>query len=246
MASKSHPLHRGCVQSRPTGAHAARVAGRCDEECGGERGMDVVSLHFSEALVRRAVGAFWWRVTGWSYVGAFVFVLACFISLVWMGDRSWWVGLSGAAVGLAVLFAVAVYVVHYRSSMARYRRMRAPEATIEARGRPVSPGVGRRHVRVGVVGADRGLGVPRLPARLLLEVAVHDAPDSGPRSSGMRLHHSQGESERREGLLSHQDGGARASSSASHFSRASRETSPSAKWLVGYHSTAFLPLMAKA
>ena len=93
--------------------------------------MPPIKLHYSETLVRRAVKAFWWRTTGWSYVLAFLLLLVGFTSLVWSGDRSWWVGLFGTVLGFAVAFGAALYIVHYRASLTRFRRMRAPEGTIE-------------------------------------------------------------------------------------------------------------------
>jgi hypothetical protein len=93
--------------------------------------MTSIRLHYSEGLIRRAVQAFWWRTTGWRYVGAFLVVLGSFSYLLWSGDRSWVVGLSGSGLVLAVAFAVALYAIHYRASVGRFRRMRKPEANIE-------------------------------------------------------------------------------------------------------------------
>lgn len=90
-----------------------------------------MTLHYSEALVRRAVKAFWWRRTGWSYFLAFSVVLVNFALLIWSGDRSWKVGLLGTVFGIAVVAAALLYVMHYRASIARFRRMKKPEATLE-------------------------------------------------------------------------------------------------------------------
>ena len=57
--------------------------------------MTQITLHFSETLIRRAVKAFWWRTTGWSYFFAVVLVLGSFCYALWTGDRSWWMGVSG-------------------------------------------------------------------------------------------------------------------------------------------------------
>ena len=93
--------------------------------------MTPVKLHYSEALIRRAVLAFWWRATGWLYVIAGLVVLIAFCSGLLSGDRSWWVGVSGTILCMAVIVAAALYVVHLRGSLARFRRMRNPEATFE-------------------------------------------------------------------------------------------------------------------
>lgn len=91
--------------------------------------MRSVKLHYSEALIRRAVVAFWWRTTGWLYVVALLLLLFSFCSALWSGDRSWWVGASGTLLVISVAVAIAVYMVHLRNSLVRFRRMRVPEAT---------------------------------------------------------------------------------------------------------------------
>jgi hypothetical protein len=93
--------------------------------------MEAITLRYTEALLRRAVRAFWWRTIGWTYVAAAVALLCVFSYQLRMGDRSWWVGVLGTVLGLAVTFGVALYTVHYRGTMGRLRRMRTPEATIE-------------------------------------------------------------------------------------------------------------------
>jgi hypothetical protein len=82
-------------------------------------------------MIRRAVNAFWWRVVGWRYLIAELVVAASFVSLIISGDRSWLVGLIGAALVFGTLFPGALYLVHYRGSLGRLRRMRSPEATFE-------------------------------------------------------------------------------------------------------------------
>lgn len=93
--------------------------------------MEPITLRYTEWLLRKAVRAFWWRTVDWTYVAAFVLVLCTFSHLVWTGDRSWLVGILGSVLGLAVVFAVALYVVHYRNTLGRFRRLRTPEATLE-------------------------------------------------------------------------------------------------------------------
>jgi len=93
--------------------------------------MEPLRLHYSEALVRRAVRAYWWAETGWSFVVPLALLAAWFASLVWRGDRSWWVGALGSLLAFCVLISATVYVTHYRGSLRRFRRMRVPEATLE-------------------------------------------------------------------------------------------------------------------
>ena len=94
--------------------------------------MKTFKLHYSEPLIRSAVWAFWLSVTGWRFFVAIAFVLGSFIYSVSSGDRSWWVGVSASILCIAVIFAVALYVVHYRGAIIRFRRMKSPEATFEA------------------------------------------------------------------------------------------------------------------
>jgi len=93
--------------------------------------MNPVVLHYSEALVRAAVKAFWFRVLGWRFVVAVVLLSASLVTLVARGERSWFVGMLGTGLAVAVVFAVALYFVHYQESLARFRRMRTPEAALE-------------------------------------------------------------------------------------------------------------------
>jgi hypothetical protein len=92
--------------------------------------MKELKLHYSEALVRRAVRSFWWRVTGWLYVIAILLMLFSFSAALLRGDRSWWVGAIGTALVLGIIFGLTLYLVHIRGSLSRFRRMRIPEATL--------------------------------------------------------------------------------------------------------------------
>jgi hypothetical protein len=90
-----------------------------------------VTLHYTEALVRRAVRAFWWRSIGWKFIVAIALVAMSLVFSVANGDRSWVVGMSSTALIGALLFGGALYVTHYRSSLGRLRSMSRPEATLE-------------------------------------------------------------------------------------------------------------------
>jgi hypothetical protein len=93
--------------------------------------MHSAKIHFSEALVRRAVRTFWWRRTGWSYVLVLILLLVWFCFSVWNGDRSWAVGASGTIVVLGAILAATVYVTHLRRSLGVFRKMQTPEAILE-------------------------------------------------------------------------------------------------------------------
>lgn len=90
-----------------------------------------ITLRYSEKLIRSAVRAFWWRSTGWSYIGSLVLVLVVVAYDVSAGDRSWVVGVLGCLLVMAVIVSVALYAVHYRGSLGRLRRMSVPQAVFE-------------------------------------------------------------------------------------------------------------------
>jgi hypothetical protein len=98
------------------------VFGGPDQEVVGDT--MTVSLHYSEALLRRAVAASWWRTLGRTYVLACFLLVLALSYLVAMGDRSWWVGLWGTVFGLGVAFGVLLYAVHYRHTIGRFRAWR--------------------------------------------------------------------------------------------------------------------------
>lgn len=91
-----------------------------------------IKLHYSESLIRSAVAAFWWRTVGLKFVLAFLSLAAGVGYLLLAGDRSWFVGAIGTVLVLALALVAALYVVHLRGSIARFRRMNAKEATLVA------------------------------------------------------------------------------------------------------------------
>lgn len=91
-----------------------------------------VKLHYTEALVRSAIAAFWWRTVGWKFVIAALAVAGSVGYLLLAGDRSWFVGALGAVLGLALVLVTALYLVHLRGSLGRFGRMKAKEATLVA------------------------------------------------------------------------------------------------------------------
>ena len=91
-----------------------------------------VNLRYDERLLRQAVVRFWWRLIGIRFVIALVVMGACLAWLVSQGDRSWFVGVVATVLALAVTFMVAIYFVHYRSAMRRFKNMGEPEGTLTA------------------------------------------------------------------------------------------------------------------
>jgi len=89
-----------------------------------------VTLQFTEADVRTAVNSYWKRTVGVTFVAAIVFLIAVFLWRVSGGDRSWIIGALGAFLLLVVVVVAAAYVVPYRQSLAAFRALDPPEATM--------------------------------------------------------------------------------------------------------------------
>lgn len=113
------------------------------------------TLRYSEALVRSAVAAFWWRTVGWKFVLAFLALAACLGYMLAVGDRSWFVGAIGTVLVLALAFAGVLYFVHLRSSLGRFRRMKAKEATlkVDSERLTLASDVGASELQWSAVGA---------------------------------------------------------------------------------------------
>jgi hypothetical protein len=79
-------------------------------------------LQYTDALVRRAIAAYWRRT-----VGGLIYVLpVCVAVLVgcwYRGFTPWWVFAFGVIVLAVSGLAVALFAVHYRSSMLRFRAL---------------------------------------------------------------------------------------------------------------------------
>jgi YcxB-like protein len=90
------------------------------------------NLRYTEHLVAQAVRAFWRKSVG---AGLFVAVALMIAFLAWRlvhGDRSWIVGFTAAVIVLGIAMPIAVYVVHYRNSMGKFREMTQPIAEFVA------------------------------------------------------------------------------------------------------------------
>ena len=92
----------------------------------------VATLKYDEHLVSRAVRSYWLRSMGWKTPVAVVIVAALFVTRLAMNDRSWLVGLLGGVAMLGIVMPVAVYWTHYRNSMAKFRELGNPVATLLA------------------------------------------------------------------------------------------------------------------
>jgi hypothetical protein len=116
------------------------------------------TLHYSEALIRRAVVAWWRRHFDWKFWSAVVVTTLSTAYLGVIGEAVWLVGASGAILVLGLSAAAWSFVFHSRSSMHRLRSLGRPEATLELH---------ETHLRM-----ESGAGVSEIPWRLLKEVAM--------------------------------------------------------------------------
>ncbi len=70
------------------------------------------------------------RTIGVGYCVALAVVAGSLGFLWWSGDRTWLVGALGTALAFGTIFAAALYVVQLRGTLARFRAMGAPVATL--------------------------------------------------------------------------------------------------------------------
>jgi hypothetical protein len=102
------------------------------------------TLRYSETLLRRSVFAFWRRTVGLGFLVALVFVGGGLAQLLYIGDTSWIVGALAVALVVGVSFIVAIYVVHFRNAMQKFRDMGTPEAllVVEDKAFTLTSGIG--------------------------------------------------------------------------------------------------------
>jgi len=93
--------------------------------------MEPIKLHYSEALVLRAVRSFMLRFIGWRYVAALAVLLASTFYLFATGERSWFIGVFGSALALGLVLPFAVFIAHWRAALVRLRRLGKAEAIFE-------------------------------------------------------------------------------------------------------------------
>ena len=79
------------------------------------------TLTCDESLIREAVFRFWRRTVGWRFPIALAVVAVSLGTLLLGGDRSWFVGVEASVLVLVIGFVVALYAVHYRNAMAKFR-----------------------------------------------------------------------------------------------------------------------------
>jgi len=92
------------------------------------------TLYYSEPLLRRVVFSFWKRTVAIGFPLALLVVAIC--AVLWASSHgiNWLVGATAMVIVLRVLTAPAVFVVHYRNTLGRFRQMGEPPCSA-SRGR---------------------------------------------------------------------------------------------------------------
>lgn len=91
-----------------------------------------ITLEYSEPLLREAIAGFWRRSVGLGLMIALPVVATLLGVLLFLGDRSWVVGAVGAALLGCTTVVGAIYIVHYRSAMRKFRGLGSTRATFRA------------------------------------------------------------------------------------------------------------------
>src|SRR5438094_1072636 len=99
---------------------------------------------YERDVISEAARRFVFRSIRWDGFAVFFALVAAVGYLLATGDRSWIVGVVGAVVLLMAVFGVALYVVTYRRSLARFERMSAKTADLSftESGRIMTPDLG--------------------------------------------------------------------------------------------------------
>jgi YcxB-like protein len=90
------------------------------------------TLIYSTALLRQAVFGFWWRSVGVGFFVALFIAAIGIVVLVALGQASWIIGVLATVLAAGIGFAAAVYIVHYRNSLRKFRQMDTPRSTFRA------------------------------------------------------------------------------------------------------------------
>ncbi len=88
------------------------------------------TLIYNEPILRQAAFSFWRRTVGVPFVFSMLVTTASFIALLIRGDRSWVIGVMGAAISIGFLMSVSIYFVHFKNAMRKFREMGSPKATL--------------------------------------------------------------------------------------------------------------------
>jgi hypothetical protein len=91
-----------------------------------------INLTYSKSLIRYAVLRFWWRALGVGFILGITLLSVALTGLLLSGGTSWFVGVLGTLLGMALIGAATLYFVHYRNSLGKLRAMGNPSAKLVA------------------------------------------------------------------------------------------------------------------
>jgi hypothetical protein len=89
-------------------------------------------LVYDRGLVLRGINSHWRNVVGFRFLVALGLVVASTSVLLCIGNRSWFVGVLGAAPLLCVSFLFTLYLSHRHSALARLHAMGRPTVNFSA------------------------------------------------------------------------------------------------------------------
>ena len=117
---------------------------------------------YDRDVISEAARRFVFRSIRWDGFAVFFALVAALGYLLASGDRSWVVGVVATAVVLIAIFGVALYVVPYRRSLARFERMSAKtaELSLTESGLRMTSDLGQQEFRWQLV--DRLWAYPRV------------------------------------------------------------------------------------
>lgn len=88
------------------------------------------TLIYSESLIKKAVLSFWWRTVGVKFLIALALIIFGLASGYRAGNQSWVMGVLVSVLFFGVAIIVALYVVHYKGAIKRFKAMGEPTATL--------------------------------------------------------------------------------------------------------------------
>ncbi len=117
---------------------------------------------YDRDVIAEAARRFAFRSIRWDGFAVFSVMVGVLAYLIATGDRSWIVGLVGAVVLFAAIVGVALFVVPYRRSLARFERMstKTAELSFTESGLKMTSDLGQQEFRWQLV--ERAWTYPRV------------------------------------------------------------------------------------
>lgn len=88
------------------------------------------TLVYNESLIKKAVLSFWWRIIGVKFIVAIVLLNIGLAYGFCVGEKSWLMGIYATTLFFAITFMVALYLIHYRNSIQKFKAMGNPQASL--------------------------------------------------------------------------------------------------------------------